>query len=409
MPGPSVTRAPLAAPFNPLWRRLSFGSSVQAKLTVGAPNDSFEREADSVADRVMRMPEPQVQRKCAACSAGGAPCPDCEKEEHVQRKEEPGGANGAGELPMGFAGRMQGGAPLDVASRAFFEPRFGRDFGDVRVHADTNAATAARSIRARAFTLGRNVAFAAGEYNPQSERGRGLLAHELVHVVQQSHGSAPSRQSHGVPALSRAVPGRIQRALVATGDSAGFASLVNSILSVQQEVVVSPTGQVTLRATQVQGPPTREAAALATVLNRVIGDSHTTTIAFTHGLTTTDPVEQQVIVGSYTLGMIDLDDIGAFGTGEGISSASSLLHEIQEQYRRQVFREGYPVAHASGMAEERNATGATRSTTDRRRQVNATTIEITTPFTYPSGRVVEVTVRLTANNITSVTRNVTTP
>jgi hypothetical protein len=78
-----------------------------------------------------------------------------------------------------------GGRPLPPSERAFFEPRFGRDFGQVRVHTDGRAAEAARSVDALAFTLGRDVVFAPGRYRPGTGPGRRLLAHELTHVTQQ--------------------------------------------------------------------------------------------------------------------------------------------------------------------------------------------------------------------------------
>src|SRR5215210_4391117 len=179
---------------NPPWNRLALG--IQPKLAVSAPADPAE--ADRVAAAVMRMPGPAVQRKCTVCSAGGATCPHCEEEKaRVQRKapNAPTTAKDAGEVSADFTSRLRGGVPLDPASRAFFEPRFGHSFGDVRVHTGSEAEAAAAAIQARAFTLGRNVAFAAGEYDPQSEGGRSLLAHELVHVVQQrSAGQALQRQ-----------------------------------------------------------------------------------------------------------------------------------------------------------------------------------------------------------------------
>src|SRR6185503_3554264 len=76
-------------------------------------------------------------------------------------------------------------------ARAFFEPRFGANFSQVRVHTDTQAARTASSINAKAFTIGRDIAFAAGQYAPHSGEGQRLLAHELTHVVQQSVGVAP--------------------------------------------------------------------------------------------------------------------------------------------------------------------------------------------------------------------------
>ncbi|MBP1468346.1 DUF4157 domain-containing protein, partial [Candidatus Chloroploca sp. M-50] len=77
------------------------------------------------------------------------------------------------------------GQPLDAATRAYMEPRFGRDFGDVRVHTDAQAAESARAVQANAYTVGNHIAFGAGRYTPQSSAGQRLMAHELAHVVQQ--------------------------------------------------------------------------------------------------------------------------------------------------------------------------------------------------------------------------------
>jgi hypothetical protein len=79
-----------------------------------------------------------------------------------------------------------GGSQLPDTTRAFFEPRFGADFSHVRVHTDSRATETAKSINARAFTVGHNITFEAGQYAPHSHEGRQLLAHELTHVVQQS-------------------------------------------------------------------------------------------------------------------------------------------------------------------------------------------------------------------------------
>ena len=90
-----------------------------------------------------------------------------------------------------------GGSPLPQATQAFFEPRFGTDFSQVRVQTGSRAAETARSINARAFTVGRNIAFGPGQFAPESPAGSRLLAHELTHVVQQTGGSAPIAQSKG--------------------------------------------------------------------------------------------------------------------------------------------------------------------------------------------------------------------
>jgi Domain of unknown function (DUF4157) len=114
---------------------------IQPKLTIGTPGDAFEQEADRVAappivHDVLRSP----------------------------------------------------GQPLDTATRAFMEPRFGHDFSKVRVHSDARAAEAASVLSARAYTVGDNVVFGPGRYAPATKLGHRLMAHELTHVVQQRAG-----------------------------------------------------------------------------------------------------------------------------------------------------------------------------------------------------------------------------
>lgn len=171
---------------------------VQPTLTVGAADDLLEREADDIADRVMRMPDPawQVLGRCP----GGCP-------------SAPMSGEREGITQLGH------GTPLDAASRGFFEPRFGYDFGEVRIHSGRSAAQAAASIRARAFTIGRDVVFGEGEQNPISGDGRRLLAHELVHVVQQSFWDSVRSREHRGPrpdvsegfSLRPASPGIVRR------------------------------------------------------------------------------------------------------------------------------------------------------------------------------------------------------
>lgn len=162
-----------------------FGLAIQPKLTVSEPHDPYEQEADQVANTVMRMPEPQAQQQ-----------PE-EEEEAVQAKRiDPVVQRQAGE-EEGQAGKdapdastrirgLQGqGRPLPHSVRKFFEPRFGADFSRVRVHTDAQAAESARSLNALAYTLGRDVVFGAGEYAPHTASGQLLIAHELMHTLQQ--------------------------------------------------------------------------------------------------------------------------------------------------------------------------------------------------------------------------------
>ncbi len=161
---------------------------IRTKLKVGAAGDAFEREADRVADQVMKTPESRVQRECAC----GGSCGDCsgskdDEPPAVRRKASSGesiaSANGVENVVRGS------GAPLDAATRAFMEPRFGRDLAGVRVHTGTEAAASAASMKARAYTVGHDIVFGSGEYRPRSAEGQRLLAHELTHVTQQSDGN----------------------------------------------------------------------------------------------------------------------------------------------------------------------------------------------------------------------------
>ncbi len=102
------------------------------------------------------------------------------------------------------------GQPLDPATRTLMESRFAADFGRVRVHTDALAAESAKAVQARAYTVGHNVVFAANNYAPSSPAGRGLLAHELAHTIQQrkASGAPPSAEPHGTFELSAEAAGR---------------------------------------------------------------------------------------------------------------------------------------------------------------------------------------------------------
>jgi hypothetical protein len=165
----------------PLWQALALG--VRPKLAVSTPGDPAEREADAVADRVTRMPAHQLGSSPAARSAPPAGPP-------IQGKRRAADGSGTGAVPAVVEGVLtSAGEPLSAEVRAFMEPRFGHDFGHVRIHTDAAAAAGADAIAARAFTHGHRIAFARGEYEPASGTGRQLLAHELAHVLQQASGA----------------------------------------------------------------------------------------------------------------------------------------------------------------------------------------------------------------------------
>jgi hypothetical protein len=84
-----------------------------------------------------------------------------------------------------------GGSSLDPGVRSKMEASLGHDFGGVKVHTGPEASAAAKSVQAQAFTVGNNVVFNEGKYNPSSSEGQRTIAHELTHVVQQSKGDVP--------------------------------------------------------------------------------------------------------------------------------------------------------------------------------------------------------------------------
>jgi hypothetical protein len=175
---------------------------IQAKLTIGQPGDIYEQEADRVADQVMRMPDPSTAGRKGDSKYSEVPsiqrmCTDCEEELHrqpmeeeeeeiLQTKEVGGETPGISQDVESQINSVRGGGqPLPESVRAFFEPRFGQDFGEVRVHTDNKADMLSRSVNALAFTVGKDVVFGAGQYSMGSIEGKRLLAHELTHVIQQ--------------------------------------------------------------------------------------------------------------------------------------------------------------------------------------------------------------------------------
>lgn len=169
---------------------------LQRKLEVGSTDDPLEREADAVAERVMRMPDPSpattvLQRKCACggLSGGNGQCSECAKKEEVQRSAARPAATPEAP-PIIHDVLSQPGTPLDLNTRAFFESRFGQDFSNVRLHASGVAAQSARAVQALAYTVGDHIVLCAG-HSPGASGSQRLLAHELTHVVQQRSGTAP--------------------------------------------------------------------------------------------------------------------------------------------------------------------------------------------------------------------------
>lgn len=195
--------------------QLRRGFGLQPKLAIGADDDPFEREADRVAERVMRMPDPGVQRRVEDEEEENEEEGLLQAKPRVQRRT-PGG-QGAGDAPPVVHEVLRApGQSLDPGVRRFFEPRFGHDFSRVRVHTDSMAAAAADAVHAHALALGSHLVFAAGQLAPHTTDGKRLLAHELAHTIQQEQDvQAPfpraSPGAAGTDILTHAAPGPIRR------------------------------------------------------------------------------------------------------------------------------------------------------------------------------------------------------
>jgi hypothetical protein len=200
---------------------------IQAKLMVGPANDHYEQEADRVAQQVTSEPtaksgaatiqrqtdeDEPVQRKPLAASITPLVQRQTEADEPLQAK--PDRPDEGVVADSRFENRLQAnrgsGSPLPEPVRLHMESRFGADFSRVRVHTGTDAAEMNRGVRAHAFTHGSDIYFGSGAFEPNTEQGKQLLAHELTHTLQQ--GGARSEAASIAPNIGTAPSGpRIQR------------------------------------------------------------------------------------------------------------------------------------------------------------------------------------------------------
>lgn len=233
-------------------------------LRVSSPGDAAEREADWAADRVSRgepvrlgaKPAAPLARKCAACT-------------EAENGPEAGATRAVADV-LSAPGRS-----LADSDRAYFETRFGADFSGVRVHADSDSDSAARALDARAFTRGRSIAFAAGEYAPDTPAGRHLLAHELAHVVQgQGDPSGEVRRAPAGPGAAEATPAAKVATAANVQDCQG-----NDAREVLAALRIAP-GAARMAAAAIMTRPL--SPAVAAVLTRIFGPNaqqQTTAIA----------------------------------------------------------------------------------------------------------------------------------
>ncbi|MFW6078321.1 MAG: eCIS core domain-containing protein [Gemmatimonadota bacterium] len=198
------------------------GARTEGRVEVGRPDDPLEREAERVAERIVRAapaaPEsPAGSGPPAARGAGstGGDTGGAVRAAAPAIQRAAGHGTGRPPDPGDVLEGVEPGRPLDGASRTFFESRLGHDFGRVRVHVGDGAAEAAGELHARAFTVRSAIVFGAGEYSPATPSGRRLLAHELTHVVQQG-AARPSAAPSDLPGATTVIPsgGRVSGGLL---------------------------------------------------------------------------------------------------------------------------------------------------------------------------------------------------
>lgn len=212
-PRPEATAGlPLYLQAGPVQRQVTAEEEeiIQPRFTVGPVDDPYEREADQVADQVMG--QTRAARDLSAATAEQVQRQARQEEEDEVLQAE-GSAAGDGRVSASFQSDLQtqrgGGAGLPQSAREFMESRMGSDFSHVRVHQGPQASRLNQQVSARAFTVGSDIFFGAGQYRPDSEAGRHLLAHELTHVMQQT-GTRPKGPGGATARVSRALQ-RLQR------------------------------------------------------------------------------------------------------------------------------------------------------------------------------------------------------
>jgi hypothetical protein len=190
-------------------QQLINSKKVQAKLTINPPDDQYEKEADRVADIVttkanyqvqkqdeeeelMEKPSSGIQRQEEEEELMEKPSSDIQRQEEEEEEEEalqtkPGSEMvAANAIETRINASRSSGQPLADTARTSLEPQFGRDLGEVRVHNDSEANNLSTRLGAEAFTTGKDIYFREGAYQPDTSDGKGLIAHELTHVIQQS-------------------------------------------------------------------------------------------------------------------------------------------------------------------------------------------------------------------------------
>ncbi|HEY6376809.1 MAG TPA: DUF4157 domain-containing protein [Edaphobacter sp.] len=221
--------------------------SLQAKLAINRADDEYEQEADSLADKVTQMPEPQPQGACAC----GDTCPTCRKKHseedgHVQTKQIQPSNYDQSPAPASVHETLRApGHPLPQSVRSFMEPRFGYDFSGISIHSNAAAAQSAAEVKAHAYTVGSDIVFGSAQFSPDTSEGRWLLAHELAHVVQQSAAAPLSSSEPLAPSINAMPSPKVLRRHATTNCDPAQTSLIANAITMAKSNVDSAIPQLT--------------------------------------------------------------------------------------------------------------------------------------------------------------------
>jgi hypothetical protein len=212
---------------------------VQASLRLNTPGDAWERQADRLSEQVVAGPE---------AAAAGTPL--------AVQPAAPGGTGVAPPLVDTVLSRS--GHALDAGTRAYFEPRFGHDFSRIRIHTDSVAAASTDAVDAHAYTAGAHIVFGRGTFQPGTTSGRRLLAHELVHTLQQGHAATPvGLQRIPKNPVGTPFPARVVLSYTSLRQAPADGAKVIAELDVFHSVTVRGGGEYIEVETLVKGVKTR--------------------------------------------------------------------------------------------------------------------------------------------------------
>jgi hypothetical protein len=366
-------RQPWPLPASPLTR------AIQAKLEEGDLNDPLENEADRVADRVVGMPDPAM---AAAAQSVQSHEGWTSAEKGGKNRTKPAGMIKVADLARSSVHEAlrSPGQPMDASMRAYFEPRFGRDFSRVRLHSSAAAERSACDVNAQAYTVGDHIVFGPSRFAPGTLDGRRLVAHELAHAVQQSDAHQTSTDgSKSTLALSSSPGPFIQRKLLVTADSGpkrirALFDLLEptsglSLAYDRKSQEVSITGFRALTS-PVPGATSGPRTALPSLAR---GTPSSPTLAVRLEEIIEDPKQNAelrlggpqpgVSFGEFPtsgplIQVIDIDDLVRLDAGAPGSGVATLFHEIVENYRAHASDQpGLFPSHEAGLEAEAQVAG----------------------------------------------------